>query len=90
MSLIFPSGSVPSLKILLSGFSNPGLITVISLLVMAEGLVSAGVVSSIVRLFETKINFPPTILISFLLICVALLSSVLNNTPIVVMFIPLI
>jgi len=90
LSLIFPYGSVPSLKDLLSGFSNPGLITVLSLLVMAEGLVAAGVVSSIVRLFETKISFPPTILISFILICVALLSSVLNNTPIVVMFIPLI
>jgi len=89
-SLVFSDHNMPSLKELLSGFSNPGLITVISLLVMAEGLVATGVISYLVNLFERKKDFHPTILLTFILICVAILSSVMNNTPIVVMFIPLI
>ena len=88
--LILPDNNIPSLKELLSGFSNPGLITVLSLLVMAEGLVAAGVINYLANLFETEKTYHPTILLSVILIVVALLSSVMNNTPIVVMFIPLI
>ncbi|MAI02875.1 MAG: SLC13 family permease [Rickettsiales bacterium] len=88
--LILPDNNIPSLKELLSGFSNPGLITVLSLLVMAEGLVAAGVINYLANLFETEKSYHPTILLSVILIVVALLSSVMNNTPIVVMFIPLI
>ncbi len=88
--LILPDNNIPSLKELLSGFSNPGLITVLSLLVMAEGLVAAGVINYLANLFETEKSYNPTILLSVILIVVALLSSVMNNTPIVVMFIPLI
>ena len=61
-----------------------------SLLVMAEGLVATGVISYIVNLFDTDKNYHQTILLSMILISVAILSSVMNNTPIVVMFIPLI
>ena len=88
--LILPDNNIPSLKELLSGFSNPGLITVLSLLVMAEGLVAAGVINYLANLFETEKSYHPTILLSVILIVVALLSSVMNNTPVVVMFIPLI
>ena len=88
--LVLPKSSMPSLEYLVSGFSNPGLITVISLLVMAEGLVATGVISYLANFFEGTKNYHPTLLLSFILIFVAVLSSVMNNTPIVVMFIPLI
>ncbi len=90
VQLVFPESSMPSFADLISGFSNPGLITVISLLVMAEGLVATGFISYVVNIFDTDKNYHPTLLLSIILISVALLSSVMNNTPIVVMFIPLI
>ena len=88
--LILPEGSMPSIENLVLGFSNPGLITVVSLLVMAEGLVATGVISYLANFFESSKTLHPTLLLSLILIFVAILSSVMNNTPIVVMFIPLI
>ena len=90
LQLIFPTSKLPSFNNLISGFSNPGLITVMALLVMAEGLVATGFISYIVNFFDTEKSYHHTIVISILLISVAMLSSVMNNTPIVVMFIPLI
>ena len=90
LQLIFPNSSLPSFNNLISSFSNPGLITVMALLVMAEGLVAAGFISFIVNFFDTDKSYHHAIVISILLISVAILSSVMNNTPIVVMFIPLI
>ena len=75
---------------LLSGFANPGLITVMALLIMAEGMVATGAITSIAKIFELENKINTIILFSIILICVAILSSVMNNTPIVVMFIPLI
>ena len=90
LQLIFPNSSLPSFNNLISSFSNPGLITVMALLVMAEGLVATGFISFIVNFFDTDKSYYHTIVISIILISVAVLSSVMNNTPIVVMFIPLI
>ena len=50
LQLLFPESNLPSFNELILSFSNPGLITVMSLLVMAEGLVATGVVSYIVNL----------------------------------------
>ena len=69
---------------LLSGFANPGLITVIALLIMAEGMVATGAISSIAKIFELENKLNSIVLFSIILICVAVLSSVMNNTPIVV------
>ena len=90
LQLIFPNNNLPSFNNLISSFSNPGLITVMALLVMAEGLVATGFISFIVNFFDTEKSYHHTIVISIILISVAILSSVMNNTPIVVMFIPLI
>ena len=90
LQLLFPHSNLPSFNELILSFSNPGLITVMALLVMAEGLVATGVISYIVNFFDTDKNYHQTILLSMILVSVAILSSVMNNTPIVVMFIPLI
>ena len=60
IQLIFPSSGMPSFACLISGFSNPGLITVISLLVMAEGLVATGVISYLVNIFDTDKKYNST------------------------------
>ncbi len=90
IQVIFSKQSGFDVTSLLSGFANPGLITVIALLIMAEGMVATGAISSIAKIFELENKINTIILFSIILIFVALLSSVMNNTPIVVMFIPLI
>ena len=55
---ILPEGSMPSIENLVLGFSNPGLITVVSLLVMAEGLVATGVISYLANFFESDSPIP--------------------------------
>ena len=90
LKLIFPDSNSPELPALLSGFANPGLITVMALLVMAEGMVASGVISSLINIFDTDKKLKTIFVFSLILLCVAILSSVMNNTPVVVMFIPLI
>ena len=90
IQVIFSKDANSDISNLLAGFANPGLITVMALLIMAEGMVATGAISSIARIFEIENKINTIILFSIILICVALLSSVMNNTPIVVMFIPLI
>ena len=90
IQVIFANEQNNGISNLLAGFANPGLITVMALLIMAEGMVATGAISSIARLFEIENKINTIILFSIILICVAVLSSVMNNTPIVVMFIPLI
>ena len=90
LKLIFPESNTPELSDLLSGFANPGLITVMALLVMAEAMVACGVISSLVNIFESYNKLNTIFVFTIILLCVAILSSVMNNTPVVVMFIPLI
>ncbi len=90
LKLVFPESSAPELSGLLMGFANPGLITVMALLVMAEGMVASGVISTMVNIFDSDKKLNTIFVFSFILIFVATLSSVMNNTPVVVMFIPLV
>lgn len=74
---------------LLEGFANPGLVTVAALLVIGQALVQTGALEGIAeRLYRLGARRPATVL-AICLIPVALLSSVLNNTPVVVIFIPI-
>ena len=90
LKLMFPDSTAPEIQKLLSGFANPGLITVMALLIMAEGMIATGAISSLVNIFDSENKEKPIFVYSFILLCVAIMSSVLNNTPIVIMFIPLI
>ena len=75
---------------ILGGFANPGLITVVSLLIVGEAMVRTGalegVASTLYRLSGGSIL--RGLFIS--LLPVAAVSSVLNNTPVVIIFIPII
>ena len=73
-----------------SGFANPALIAVLSLLVVGQGLVQSGALDSVAR---TVIKFGGNsgyLSMAIVLICVLLFSGFLNNTPVVVIFIPII
>jgi di/tricarboxylate transporter len=73
---------------LLAGFGNPALITVLALLVVGEALIRTGALDSLAVLVSH-----PRLgrLGSFVLVLtgVAALSAFLNNTPVVVIFIPI-
>ena len=75
---------------LLEGFANPGLITVIALLVVGEAMVRTGALEGVATTLHQLSggNALRGLIIS--LIPVAIVSSVLNNTPVVIIFIPII
>ncbi|WP_428644655.1 SLC13 family permease [Roseibium sp.] len=84
-----PDGSLVSTADFLAGFANPALITVICLLIIGQGLFQTdaleGPAKAIVRMTRGRSHWAaiPT------LITVAALSAFLNNTPVVVMFLPI-
>jgi di/tricarboxylate transporter len=74
---------------LLRGFANPALITVMALLVVGEGLVRTGALDGLAQALSHPRLSPRDSLV-VVLITVALLSAFLNNTPIVLIFMPII
>ena len=75
---------------ILGGFANPGLITVVALLVVGEAMVRTGALEGFASTLHRLSggNALRGLIIS--LIPVAIVSSVLNNTPVVIIFIPII
>ncbi len=78
-----------SAEILLSGFSNPALITVLALLVIGQGLIQteamSGLTEKLVRLWPDN----PMRVVILALIIAGAASAIVNNTPVVIVFIPL-
>ncbi len=75
---------------LLAGFGNPALITIMALLVVGQGLFQTGALEGPTRaLLRAYDRRPlPTLLGSFLFVFVV--SAFINNTPVVIMFLPVI
>ncbi|MEP3436407.1 MAG: SLC13 family permease [Hoeflea sp.] len=74
---------------LLAGFSNPALITVIALLIVGQGLFATDAMEAPARKLGKmggSATFRP---ILFILVGAAVISAFLNNTPVVVIFIPI-
>ena len=83
------SGDRLSAEQLLSGFSNPALITVIALLIVGQGLFATDAMEAPARRLGKmggSSTFRP---ILFILVGAAVISAFLNNTPVVVIFIPI-
>ncbi|MEM7617238.1 MAG: SLC13 family permease [Pseudomonadota bacterium] len=75
---------------LLLGFSNPAMISVISLLILGQAVVQTGALSEVSNLIMRVSRDNAMIAISLSLIFVIAISAILNNTPVVVIFIPII
>lgn len=75
-------------EVLLGGFSNSALIAVMALLVVGEGIVRTGALESLGSVISST-RLPSIVLLAFVLLLVAGLSAFLNNTPIVLIFIPI-
>lgn len=81
---------VLSAAVLLQGFANPALLSIIALLVVGQGLLHSGAFDTTTsRLIEIGQDRPKLILfVAF--IVVMLVSAVMNNTPVTVLFIPIV
>ena len=84
------SGTPLSLEVILRGFANPSLIALMCLLIIGHGLLVTGALEDIAvwisgdKSQNTQIKFLSVMFLVFIL------SALLNNTPIIVMFIPII
>jgi di/tricarboxylate transporter len=74
---------------LLSGFADPALISVLALLVIGQAMVQTGALERPARRLATMRRHHPVAAIAASLGCALVLSAVLNNTPVVVIFIPI-
>lgn len=74
---------------LLSGFANPALLTIIALLVIGQALFQTDALGGITKAFERLWPRHPSRVIPIILVIAGISSAVINNTPVVVMFIPL-
>ncbi|MFW5679021.1 MAG: SLC13 family permease, partial [Pseudomonadota bacterium] len=74
---------------LLAGFANPAVITVMALLVVGQAMVLTGAIEVVARPLVRAAVVAPRRTIAFALLTVLGSSAVLNNTPVVVIFIPI-
>lgn len=74
---------------LLAGFANPALFAILGLLIIGQGMFQSGMLERptiwMLRAFERA----PLLVIISVFIFVMLISAFLNNTPVVIMFIPI-
>lgn len=82
-------GNILDTRALLKGFSDPALITVLALLVVGQGLVQTGALNALARLMIDIGQKHPRGIIVATLVVVMITSAFLNNTPVVVIFIPI-
>ena len=81
-------GEAISAADLLSGFGNPALITIMALLVVGQGLFQTGALEGPTKALLAGYDKRPvsTLILAFLAVFVT--SAFVNNTPIVIMFLP--
>ncbi len=75
---------------LLSGFANPALISILAFLIIGQGLFQAGALEGPTRLMMRVGRERPQATLIGVLIMAGAVSAFMNNTPVVVMFIPII
>jgi di/tricarboxylate transporter len=72
----------------LSGFANPAVHTIAAMFVVSAGLLKTGVVESFGRQLIRLGGHSPALMFLLTLVSVVVLSAFINNTPIVIMMIP--
>ena len=74
---------------LIAGFSNPALITIMALLVMAQGLFQSGALEKLIDQASRRAARNPLLAVFTVLLGAMISSAFLNNTPVVLMTIPI-
>jgi di/tricarboxylate transporter len=75
--------------VLLSGFANPALISIIALLIIGQGMYQSGALEGPTRQLTKLTGNRPRLTMVLILLIVVTISAFLNNTPVAVMFIPI-
>ncbi len=78
-----------STETLLSGFASPALFSILSLLIIGQGMFQSGALEHPTEYLLRAFDKRPIIVIASVFIFIMLISAFLNNTPVVVMFIPI-
>jgi di/tricarboxylate transporter len=74
---------------LLAGFANPSLMAVLALLIMGQGMLQTEALRPVTRLFKTKNKSWAAISAILLIFFVLVASAFMNNTPLVILAIPI-
>lgn len=82
-------GNILGMRRLLAGFADPALAAIVALLVIGQGLVQTGALDGAAQSLVAWGARAPTLVILGSMVAVTLVSAVLNNTPVVVIFIPI-
>ena len=75
--------------VLLAGFANPGLITIASLLIVGQGILQTGVLDRVARFADRAGRGIGWLSIAIALALVMIASAFVNNTPLVIIAIPI-
>jgi di/tricarboxylate transporter len=78
------------MKTAFSVFSNPAPLVVGAMFVLSAALVKCGVVDRISALIENSAKLPYPVVLAVMVLVVAAISAFINNTPVVVVFLPVI
>ena len=73
-----------------AGFANPAVITVAAMFLLSHGLIRTGAVGFVTKLLLHFSKANKTYAFILILLSVALASAFINNTPVVVLFIPIV
>jgi len=79
----------PGAAALLSGFANPALITIMALLVVGQGVFQTGALDAPTRWMLARFDQRPKLTLLEMFGFVFVVSAFINNTPMVVMFVPI-
>lgn len=82
--------SSPTPKDLLEGFANPALITILALLIVGQGIFQTGAMEGPTQFLLRSYDTRPRATMGMIFAFVFVISAVINNTPVVVMFVPII
>lgn len=90
LPLYAPDGSIAlGVNTLFLGFANPALIAVLALLVVGQAVVRTGALNPVSNMINRIARFSPFLAIILTLLFVCAISAIMNNTPTVVIFIPI-
>jgi di/tricarboxylate transporter len=83
-----PDGN-PDAKSVIEGLAAPALITILSLLIIGQGIFHTGAMEGPTRLLVSQYDQHPKATLVAVFAFVFIVSAFINNTPVVVMFVPI-
>jgi di/tricarboxylate transporter len=87
---VFPlAENTPTAAQMLAGFANPALITIMALLIVGQGIFQTGAMDGPTQWLLRSYDQRPRTTVAAMFAFVFVISAFINNTPVVVMFVPI-